>query len=80
MAKSGIIEHGVAMDCLLTCRCGHRLDNHHADGCWGDRFTNCDCSRNRDVALETALERFRREAQIDFEKWRPTPLIKDVAS
>lgn len=48
------------MDYLITCACGHTLEEHGShDGC-----LRCTCSRGRTAALEAAIETVKREELI----------------
>jgi len=46
------------MDYLISCACGHTLEQHGSDnGC-----EHCPCSRNRVSALEALIEAIREDS------------------
>ncbi len=44
------------MDNLVLCPCGHALSQHDHPGCSGDRSGSCECTRDRYLALEAAVD------------------------
>lgn len=47
------------MNTLVTCPCGHTLEQHDTGGCDGDRLRPCFCRRDRSLALEAAVGEVR---------------------
>lgn len=66
------------MKYLVSCSCGHSLEDHNGEGCTNATRGPCACRLDHLSALDTAIERARTEAA---PAWRsPSESIDSVSA